>query len=573
MKKSVYAAVTTAVLAALSQPALAQSYTVVELSKPDNLRETSAIDINNSGAIAVQGRFPLDIEIDLERITSGTRADAGISQDTDEETVTEITMAQYRRLIPLLEDVVNEQNRDQRVGMNYALTTNSDSLTINKFNDETSDNLFFSVNDNNEYVGAISGTYTEYAFENSFQNDDGDTVEVSGIYHDRDYIRRALWFREGQQQMIEPQEQTYLGGESGFYDINENGVAVGYQSTSVVTSAEDEIQSCIELSEEPEATFPTEACAWQEWHGRFSSRQNIGSFFSSSTVFLNGSIFNNSATIWQLDANGEVISEEVYGPIVERQEDDDGELSTYALAVNNNDIAVGQGWTYFRELVNSRIKMPAVFRDGESIAITESEDYRWGAANDINDNNLVIGYLKREFDGTVRNVGFTYDLEAEDPEVIELSGFFESSSTIPYSINNDGIIVGTAEIESNLNTARRRAGFMYDINNPEAGFINLNDLTGCDSDYFIVSADSINDQGQILATAVVESSYTNEDGDEVEEFVTRAVRLDPNSAEPESCEPEQGEVTEREGASLSISSLFGMLLIGGLITIRRKFLS
>src|SRR5690606_13672734 len=133
MKKSVYAAVTTAVLAALSQPALAQSCTVVELSKPDNLRETSAIDINNSGAIAVQGRFPLDIEIDLERITSGTRADAGISQDTDEETVTEITMAQYRRLIPLLEDVVNEQNRDQRVAMNYALTTNSDSLTINKF--------------------------------------------------------------------------------------------------------------------------------------------------------------------------------------------------------------------------------------------------------------------------------------------------------------------------------------------------------------------------------------------------------------------------------------------------------
>lgn len=580
MKIFVHGTLAAAVVVALSGTAQADTFQFTEIEPPENLRNLIPAAINNSGQVAAVGRFPKDIDIRLEWITPEMRSQAGIPQDTEEEVVESITEAQYNRLIPLLEDRFNSNLRNQRIGTNRAVTYNGTTEVYQFFNDtdpatpeleNAVESSLYQVNENGVYVGYGSAPYRPLVHTYTTEID-GEETEIEQTFFERDFISRGVWLWDGQIKTVEPPEQEALGGESAILDINENNLAVGYASVGISPSAQEDIDNCTGETDAVE-TRPDFACVWNLWYLRQSSSITYlrSSQFDRTQITGNNSIYDVHAFMWQLDANGDVISATDLGTLGERnEEEDDLDYSSYAYAVNNNGIAVGQSWTYYNGNTNIRVKMPVYFQDGEAFPITLDERYRWGAAVDINDNGLVVGYVKRLVNDTLRDVPFTYDLSVSEPELVELDSFFIGSAAVVTAVNNSGVIVGSAEVEATISGNRRRAGFMMDTTADNMEMINLNDTISCDTDYFIVSAEDINDNGQVVATALVNVSYTDDNGNRQIRTDTKTLKLDPTGGELNDCRQEQEQV-ERSGAATGLFSVLGMLLIGGLITIRQRF--
>jgi len=585
MKKFVHGTLATAVVVALSSAAQADTYSVTELPKPENLVNTSPTAINNAGYIAALGRLPTDIEINFDWISSQTRASLGIPPDTEDEEFTsdDLVLLQYYSLIPQLEDQYSGNLGNQRIGMTRAIAYDGTNTVFEFFDDNdanteelenTVDSFLYNVNDNGVYVGYGTAPYRPYEYSYQGRGDQEDETFTITRF-ERDFISRAVWQANGTIKVVEPPEQGELGGESAFMDINENNLAVGYASIGISPASAGAIETCYERAEEPDEPTPAAACIWSAWQSRKNARVNNirESFFDPTIVRGNNSIYDINAFLWQLDANGNVISQTQLGTLMARDEEEDNlDFSSYAYAVNNNDIAVGQSWTYLEQTParENRVKMPVVFRNGEVEAITTDETYRWGSANDINDNNRVVGYLKRTIQSYTRDVGFFYDLDAAEPEVIEVPSFFVGSSTVLSAINNQGMAVGSAEVDPGSSSERRRVGVVIDTTAEQMELIDLNDTISCSADYFIVAANDINDNGQIVATAVYTEDVTEEDGRTFDSIQSRTLLLDPIEGELNDCQAESTR-TERVGASMNLISLFGMFLIGGLITIRRRY--
>lgn len=574
MNKLTLAAVSAAVSASFVAAVQADTYNFQELPTPAEVRHLFPIDINDTGRAAVLGRLPENRDIDVTSVVNATRTNAGIPLEIDPDTF-ELSYQQYSDLVSLLEDRANPYLQNPRIAYNFAGAYNGQDVTFyDPFNDtdettpemaDTADHYFYGMNDSNILVGFGTAPYRPLEFD--ITNDSGEVTSTI-IYAERDFTSRALWHNGTSFKSYAPPEQAHLGGEAAMFDINSNNLAVGFASIAVAPDSAQNIADCEESVAEPDANEPLYVCIWELWHAKQrSSAANL----ASNQINANRSIYDIRAMRWQLDANGDVISATQLGTLMDRAAEDDGDFSSYAYAVNNNDVAVGQSWTYYRqddENINNRIKMPAVFVGDNVKPVTNDDAYIWGSANAINDNNLVTGYLIRTIQGFRRNVGFTYDVDAE--AFVELPSFFNGASMVPNDINNAGMIVGTAEIEPSLSTVRRRVGFMYDLNNPGAGVINLNDTITCESGYFIVSAEAVNEQGDILATALVESEYTDSEGQTQTEQIVKTLLMNPTSGELNDCNVTNQKI-ERQGASASVTSLFSMLLIGGLITIRRRF--
>ncbi|SFR40338.1 Protein of unknown function [Pseudidiomarina maritima] len=569
------------IAASLSGMAAAQNYTVQRITTPDTVQNAYGVAINDQGLTALHMRMPLAAELDFNLISDSLLAESGISTEFD-PTTDELTYRQYLALVQRLDDRFNGALTSLRLAVNFAGDYDGQSVSmpalLNTAGDGASsqlnsaDHQFLGLNQNNIRVGIASAPYTR--FDHTYQPEAQEGQEtpdpVTINYARRDFTSRALWYDGTNHQLLEPTEQTLLGGESGLFDINENNVAVGFQSVALTPQAQTRIASCLEFESDPSSAATPYTCAWGAWHTYQNGTASNLSSFNGAQLSTNSTIYDVHATVWQLDAQGGVVSQTTYAPLMERLEDDEFVWSTYAYAVNNNGIAVGQSWTYFgaEPVVGGRIKMPAIFVDGETRPVTTNEDYLWGAATDINDDDIAIGYVLQNIQGTRRAVPFTYSVQ--DDTFTTLPTLFNGSATYPNAINNQGIIVGSAEVDTQIDSTRRRAGYYFDLNNPEQGLINLNEAIGCDSDYFIVSGDSINEQNQILVTATTEREYTDENGDVRREQVAETLILNPESGEFTGCTTEEDKIV-RQGAAVSPWGIFSMLLIGGLITLRRKF--
>lgn len=588
MKKFNLAALSVAILGSFSATAAADLYSVQRIETPAKFRDLLPRDINDQGLIALLSRLPTDSEIDLTKLSTGLLSSIGVPSDADLETYV-LSTSQYTALIGFLGDTTNNSLANPRFGINAATRydgQNFDFISpldgnpdLSRARSSSIDTQFHGLNQNNVMVGLTSSAYTE--FEHTYtpaSSGDDQPQPRTVVYRERDFTSRAMWFNGTNFQLYAPPETAYLGGESVMYDINENHVAVGAVSVALSPAAQDVVESCEDLDPETAVLTPY-VCIWTNWY----SRQNLQatnlpiSFIQSLSVSTNQSIYDMNAARWQLDANGNVIDVKLWGTLLERTGEEDLEdFSSYAYAINNNDIAVGQSWTYYEFgddwLGNpfARIKMPVIFVGDEVKPVTDSNEYYWGSARDINDENIAIGFVMKVVQGYLRYVGFTYDVDSET--FAEIPGFFNGSSTIPHAINNNGLMVGSAEIDSSLQTTRRRVGFVYDLNNPTAGLLNLNDAIGCSSDFLIVSADAINNQGEILATALEQVEVVQDDGQASQQILTRTLKLSPISGgEINNCN-DDGQTIERQGASTGLFGALAMLLIGGLITIRRRWL-
>ncbi|WP_258806859.1 DUF3466 family protein [Pseudidiomarina sp. CB1] len=580
MKKFTLGALSVAIAASFLSSAQADSYNIQQIETPEKVTDLFPIAINDHRHSIVLGQLPKDIEIDLTLVSEGTLRSIGIDPEVDDLATYQLSREQYEALVRGLRDSVNTVVSNPRTSFYDAGYFDGQSVSFNEFFEDTdpetpemeysTDHIYNGINNNNIRVGWGSAPYKFNTF--SYTTGEGDDEQqVNTTYTSRAFTRQAIWSNGETTKTYPAPEQAYLGGESVMMDINDQNVAVGYASVAVSPASQAFADDCQARLDEGTATRSLYTCLWQRWLNLSNATAaNLQSIYSRSTINSNQSIYDMRAMVWQLDANGEVISSQQYGTLMERGEEDDSDFSSYAMAVNNNGIAVGQSWTYYEGVQEEsrRIKMPAIFMDGEVKPVTVDPAYLWGAATDINDQNQVVGFLIRRVQGINRYIGFIYDIESET--LNELPSFFNGSSAIPTAINNDGLIVGTAEIDADLSAQRRRVGFSYESTVDGAKFVNLNDAVACDSGYFIVSADGINNNAEIVATGIRPEEVSTENGETTTEQFAKTLILDPSSGELNNCTQEEGKI-ERQGASTGVFGFLSMLLIGGLITLRRKF--
>lgn len=363
---------------------------------------------------------------------------------------------------------------------------------------------------------------------------------------------------------VPPIESSYGGGISTIFDMNENDVAVGYSSYKLSEGREEAI-----LDEDTGCTEP-----------------NIPDVPYDICIQYNlGDMYHIQAFKASLSPEGEVETE-LLGLLVNPHEDDIRAFSSQALAINNNGVAVGyaHGW-YAGKVENPTVDQfvagtyAVMFREGKVYDFNQLHtayfgvsNYAYSSANDINDNGLAVGHTLQASPLIKKFFYVDTTVPESEMEMIIPGGFFSTSVSTAYAVNSLGVIVGEAEIESHNASSqnpRRTTGFMYDTSSDTPEMIDVNDLLECQSAYNVIKANSINDEGQISATAVVkENSYDakgqlilDESGNPTEIDVVRAVLLNPIAGgELEDCS-ETEEKVERQGASTTYLILFSLIFI------------
>ncbi|HCM48877.1 MAG TPA: hypothetical protein DIS98_15750 [Colwellia sp.] len=370
-----------------------------------------------------------------------------------------------------------------------------------------------------------------------------------------------------------PIESRYGGGTSAVYDMNDNGTAVGYSSYKLAVSREDYILDTNGGCADPDILkdLPYEICVQKIQNGMYHS-QAFKATLSADNV----------------------VDTELLGLLITPHVDDNRPFISQAFAVNNNDVAVGysHGWDSSDVITPTSSEgmsgsYAVMFKDGNVFDFNQIH-YRFGgrspfpfsSANDINDSGLVVGYTT-DINTFVKKFFYVDTSVAEsDMEIIMPLDFFTTSKSTAFSVNSAGIIVGEGEIESHNDSPdnpRRTAAFLFDTSSDSPVITDINTLLTCNSKYYIIKANDINDDGYISADAIVKSErkdakgelILDESGNPKEIDVVRAVLLKPIvDGVVEDCDLVEGKV-ERQGASMSSIALFLLLSIFGIR--RRKF--
>jgi hypothetical protein len=374
---------------------------------------------------------------------------------------------------------------------------------------------------------------------------------------------------------VMPIETKYGGGISAIFDMNENGVAVGYSSYKISEFRRDYILDDSTGCEEPNRyNIPYDICVQYHQSGMY----HIQAFKAS------------------VSAEGNVETEQL-GLLITPHEDDDRGFSSQALAVNNHGVTVGysHGWDSNSVTTPSATERmtgsyAVIFKEDESgnkevfdfnqqhYAFGYGSIYPFSKAHDINDSGLVVGYSRAvDFDLGKRFFYVDSSVSNSEMKIVIPDGFFNSSESTAFSVNSAGIIVGEAEIETHNDSSdnpRRTTGFMFDTSQESPKIIDVNTLISCKSAYNILKVNDINDEGEMSATAIVKEQRYDAKGQPIEGEqidVVRAVVLKPIPDDGEAPCSETEKKVERQGASFAGFTLISLLSILGLR--RRRFLN
>ncbi|MDX1537894.1 DUF3466 family protein [Arsukibacterium sp.] len=371
------------------------------------------------------------------------------------------------------------------------------------------------------------------------------------------------------------------GGFSRAFSVNNQGLIAGSGSITLDEEVSTQLDTICDGDIEP-VVF----CLNRELELRTSSFFDLKSqIYRNQTVTVpNG--YAERAMLWQLQPDGTATNTQSFGFLGEKgtgtayqSENDEQELrySSSAQAINDDGVAVGYSiysdsdrLIRFRDSFGrefSRIYSAphaTVFRNGEVGGFIDPSEWLASTAIDINNSNVATGYAIKTINGARRDKFFYYDVAAD--RVVFPTDFFASSSSVPAAINDNGQIVGRAEIIIGGTTDRRQHGFVYDIASDM--FQDLNNLVGCNADYTIVDASAINNNGEILATVLQQSPrldakgqpVLDADGNPVLDEQAKAVKLLPiANGEQENCNTEQDTYERKAGGLGSV----GLLLLAG----------
>lgn len=575
-------------------------YQIVELDTTNIVRSTSGVAATNQGDIVSNGAGFLDFEVDLAEIDFDSEViKALLTEEQLADAKNGIIDSKVKGiLISYL--VSNAGLRSQPIG-SLRVVKQTQNGTIEHV-------IFRDVNNtkgNNEYaygvnnLGQIAGTASAPSFKEIFT----ETIVPGETEPEVPVIPQpsTVWVPEpgyllgyvadGAQSIMLPPAFTGLGGGmSAAQDINNNGIVAGFTSTGVSAALTETVEKTCNGNLQP-----VQYCLNSQMSTRSINLQGNGGLLTQvrnvETAEIASPGYEERAALWQLKPDGTAsvvrtfgfLGEKGSGEIAAASEDYNAPFYySRASAINDNDIAVGHSlytdsdrtFRFFSlgvEIKRIYAAPHATIFNGEEVqGFIDTNEWLASIAVDINNQNLVVGYALKNINSAVRNRLFVYDLNNQQLKFP--NGFFNSSNTEPKAVNNSGQVVGKAEVIIGGTTTRRSHAFLYDSTTDS--FQDLNKLVGCDAP-MLVEATSINDDGEILATALINRPLLGpngeeqlaEDGSVIKQTQSTAVKLRPiANGQPENCDGTEATYERKSGSF----SMFWLMLLGALPLLRRR---
>ncbi|GAA6173907.1 hypothetical protein NBRC116592_35770 [Colwellia sp. KU-HH00111] len=432
-------------------------------------------------------------------------------------------------------------------------------------------------------TGILYGTATApYLPSDVFTNDAGE----EHTYWLREHgIRGFFAFDQGSQvyQLI-PIESGYGGGTSAIVDANDAGVAVGFSSYKMTQSYLEAIEGRSDPDKSDEDNKNNTCADPDIVPGDMTLEACIEKLHINAT----SAPYHSMAIKATFDTSGAVVIEQL-GLLATPHEDDERAYSSYALAINNDGVAVGYADGFYDETVTEPkvneakyYQYAVLYKGGEVIDLSGDHSLsRNSRAYDINDAGIAVGHITKQTDGKYIQKFFYADTSVPKEEInmVTPDDYFSGSESTVRAINNNNLMVGEGEIETHNESSsnpRRTAAFVYDMNDDL--FKNLNDTIPCNlrQKYDIFEARDINDDGIISATAIVKverrdakgNIMLDDNGTPLTEDVVRAISLTPSPEDGETCSAKEEDKVIRQGASISFGSLLSVMALLGF---RRKF--
>lgn len=489
----------------------AAKYNVIELPMTDLGVNNFAGAINESGEMLATASVPLNPSIDIELIDFNNDFLVFALEDINSAQVGNISTDD---LVLLFNFVKTGDGSlfSQQLSDTQAYVYDSSDIQLIKGFDEiqtdldglsgSSDTIAYGINNGSAVVGTSTAPFYKVYYRSELGN------EI--IYVVNDHTTRGFLEIDNQVFPILAPDLT-LGGISEAFDINNSYEVAGYATTEVLESFEQVVEDCED--DELRGDVPYEAC--------------LNVLMQSNMA----SSFKQRAMIWEYDTSGNLLRERELGLLFEPVAGDTRLFSSRAVAINDNGIAVGTSNDYYLDNINNVRDYAAIFDGDDVIPITNDDEYFSSFATDINNDDFVVGYAFTVIQGATRSKFFVHDFRGESTMFPD--DFFDTSSSVARAINDNGLVVGDAEVDSDLIGTRRREAFLYDIE--EDNFQNINDMLSCDSPYTIAQARDINDSNEISATATIYRERRNiageidldDQGNIIREGMTVAVKLVP----------------------------------------------
>lgn len=559
-------------------------YSVVEVGKVPELKSTYASAINDAGDTVFNG---------------------AIKVVKNDATNTGVTQYQYFNF-PLQLDAINfdndnikalftaEQLADVKNGildvttLGILLSTNpaaqptgnaisyvlrgtelANNIKLRDVNAARSNNEYlYDINNAGVAVGQATATFTQQSFTPAATTEKP-TPTAEQVWVPELPFQLGVVAIDNEAKPLVPLYSSYGGGYTVAKAINDNGLVAGYGSVGLVAESITNIEKLC-----TGAAVPVDVC-YYNYHtsnARMPAinayRQELGDFSYTQRGILWPQNGSNAVTPIVLGFLGDKNSQAAHNV------DGVKAINYYsqALDVNNSGIAVGLSlysnsdlYVYQDEIY--RTEQATLFVENEALPMVDETEWSSSRALSINNNDIAIGYAVKNINGYARAKLFYYDYNTNKTNYV--TGFFASSNTRPSAINDNNQVVGNAEVIIDGTSTRRNHGFMYDIASDK--FVDLNTLVGCNLPYQIVDATDINNNGTIVATALVSREKRNIKGDIVVdakgdpemESVTTVVTLQPiANGEVESCDSEQPNDYKRKGGSFGGTALiFGSALL------------
>jgi uncharacterized membrane protein len=582
--------------------AQAAVYQIVELDTNNKVRATSGAAATIQGAVITNGSTFLDVQLDLSSIDFESQA--------IKELLTEQQLADAKNgiidatvkniLVSYLANnpgITNQPIGITRIFMQPQNGVNAGVTVRDMAQSRTNTEFAYSANNVGQYVVLATAPARKTRFEPVPEPLPEGTPEPEVPVIPQPY---QAWVPEpgfilgyvmhNDQALLLPPAYTELGGGfSAAQGINNNGQVAGFTSTGatddlktiingICTGRSQPLQYCLNLSMSSRAVDMANLLA------------QVRSFETVDTVPLG---YQERAAVWQINADNSISLGRTYGFLGEKGTGQLAPVSeeypapvyySRASAINDDGIAVGHSLysdatriiRFFNNIGQEFRRAYAaphatIYRQDEVIGFIDAQEWLASVAVDINNQGLVTGYALKSINSAIRSKLFTYNINSRELKFMD--GFFNSSSTEPRAINNSGQVVGRAEVIIGGTISRRFHGFVFDQR--DGSFRDLNDLVGCDAPYTLVDATAINDNGEILATALKRrprldvngQQQIGENGQVITEEQATAVKLRPiPNGQPANCNAGDSQYQRKSGSW----SAFWLVLLAALPLLRRR---
>ncbi|OGO79888.1 MAG: hypothetical protein A2203_10220, partial [Chromatiales bacterium RIFOXYA1_FULL_46_5] len=523
--------------------AYAAVYQVQELPEVSTVRSQFGAAINDNGDVVGSGSFIYNFPVDVSRLNF---EDASLTALLTAEEIEQIKLGNVTAssLTKLLSYLAASSS-----GTNYQIQRYSDVLALNlstgaqvKVREQaaapTNREYLYDINSSGNAIALATAPFTLQSFTPAATEATPSPATVELWVPDLGYIKSYVVSGNNVIPLPIPFEELG-GGFSNAAKISESNYIAGSGSTAMVDTTKASIEAACKGE-----TAPVNLC--------YSS--------AAPTAYV------ERALVWKMNDSGQISAPVEYGflgPVLENTSD--ASYMSRALSVNDSGTAVGYSiYTDSDRRVSS--SHATVFDEGEVSAVVDHLEWDFSSANDINNENIIVGSANKSINGIARNRMFIFDYNTKT--ITYPNGFFSSSGTVPAAINENNMVVGAAEVIPSDGTTRRQVAFLYNI--ADESFTDLNTLLPCGADFSLVEAKDINNNNEIIANAIYSVEQRDAKGDVVKdsagnpvlENVSRAVKLIPvPNGTIESCNVQEDATYERKGGSSGWFSLFLLPLL------------